>query len=85
MRNSVGKEAFFFFCIYMQILWEAKNMIINVHVNILDSHNIFQASALSQMLKSWPVTSRWWLSDYVLIIVLNVILLIVAWYKLEGV
>lgn len=69
----------------MQIVWDAKNMIINVHVNILDSHNIFQASALTPMLKSWPVISRWWLSDYVLIIVLNVILLIVAWYKLEGV
>lgn len=69
----------------MQTVWDAKNMIINMHVNILDSHNIFQETALAQMLKSWPVISRWWLSDYLLIIVLNVILLIVDWFKLEGV
>lgn len=31
----------------MQTVWDAKNMIISVHVNILDSHNIFQESALA--------------------------------------
>lgn len=69
----------------MQAVWDAKNMIINMHVNIFDSCNIFQESALAQMLKSWPIISRWWLGDYLLIIVLNIILLIGDWYKLEGV
>lgn len=61
---------FFIFCIRIWLL------IINVHVNIFDSCNIFQASTLTQMLKSWPLISRWWLSDYVLIRILNVILFI---------
>lgn len=43
---------FFLFFIYMQTVRDAKNIIINVHVNILDSHNIFYESALAQMLKS---------------------------------